>query len=283
MAKLPQGRVSPVGKRAASELAEAQATRRLLPAENEKYALRGTSGYPSDDNRYVTEDDVTHVLIDGSRNFTGVEKFEAGLVVPKTSGLGIKVDTDNPTFGWRDLLGEVTIRSPAVFIDPTLAVYRGGLRQYQFTVNDEIQNTFHIPHDYVLGTDIHLHFHWSHIATTVTGGSVTWGTEVSYAKGHNQAAFSAPITATVQQNASTTQYQHMLAEGQLSAASPSASQIDTDNLEPDGVILIRTYLSINGITVSGGAVPEPFLHYVDIHYQSTGVTGTKSKVPSFYV
>ena len=33
----------------------------------------------------------------------------------------------------------------------------------------------------------------------------------------------------------------MLAEVQLSAASPSATQIDSDNLEPDGLIIVRTF------------------------------------------
>ena len=73
----------------------------------------------------------------------------------------------------------------------------------------------------------------------------------------------------------------MIAEIQLSAASPTASQIDTDDLEVDGLILCRTYLSANNITVSGGGVPDPFLHFVDIHYQSTGIP-TKNKAPNFY-
>jgi hypothetical protein len=58
VAKLPQGRVAPVGPRAAAELAESQAIRRLLPSTNEKAALRGTSGVPTDSNRYVTDVDV---------------------------------------------------------------------------------------------------------------------------------------------------------------------------------------------------------------------------------
>ena len=68
---------------------------------------------------------------------------------------------------------------------------------------------------------------------------------------------------------------------QLSATTPSGSQIDSDDLEVDGVILVRVYLSSNDITVSSGSVPDPFLHYVDLHYQSTGI-GTKAKVPDFW-
>ena len=132
----------------------------------------------------------------------------------------------------------------------------------------------------MLISSIHLHFHWSHNSAIVTCGSITIGANVIYAKGHDQAAFPAEITTTLSPNASTTQYQHMVSEVQLSAASPSASQIDTDDLEPDGLVLARVYLSANNIT-SGGAVPDPFIHEVDIHYQSTNIA-TKDKVPDFY-
>lgn len=203
------------------------------------------------------------------------------IILPKANTDGIKVDSATPTYGWRDLTGDITIRGIGA-TDPSFNIYRGGIRQFQFTVNDEVFVEFHQPHDWAVGTDLYLHFHWSHIATTVTGGSVTWGAEVTWAKGFDQAAFQAPVTTTIAQNASTTQYQHMIAEVQLTAASPSASQIDTDNLEVDGVFLVRGYLSANAMTVSGGGVPEPFLHYIDIHYQTTNI-GTKAKAgPAFY-
>lgn len=201
-------------------------------------------------------------------------------VVRKDAGYGIKVDTSTPTFGWEDMLGPITVRGSGP-TDPAYSVYRGGLRAYQFGVNDEVFVEFHILHDYAVGTDLYLHTHWSHAGTNVTGGSVTWGYEITYAKGHNQAPFSTPVTGTITQNASTTQYQHMIAETQISASSPSGSQIDTDNLEVDGLILVRIFLSANNMTVSGGGVPDPFLHMTDIHYQSTGIT-TKNKAPNFY-
>lgn len=205
--------------------------------------------------------------------------IDGSAVLPKTSGKGIKVDDAAPTFGWRDLRAEVRIRGIGGS-DPNDTTYSGNIKAYSFSVNDEAWIEFHIPHDYVAGTDIHLHFHWSHNSAIVTGGSITIGANVIYAKGHDQAAFPAEITTTLSPNASTTQYQHMVSEVQLSAASPSASQIDTDDLEPDGLVLARVYLSANNIT-SGGAVPDPFIHEVDIHYQSTNIA-TKDKVPDFY-
>ncbi len=201
------------------------------------------------------------------------------IVLPKASGNGIKVDKTTPTFGWRDLRAEIRTRGVGA-TDPNDATYIGNVKAYSFSVNDEAWIEYHFPHDYVKGTDIHLHFHWSHNSAIVTGGSVTFGADVTYAKSHNQAAFSATVSPTLIFNASTTQYQHMLAEFQLSASSPSATQIDTGILEPDGLILARVYLSANNIT-SGGAVPDPFVHEVDIHYQSTNI-GTKARVPDFY-
>ena len=102
-----------------------------------------------------------------------------------------------------------------------------------------------------------------------------------YSKGHNQAAFGEPVLITVAQNASTTQYQHMIAETAASTSGGSAVQLDTDVLEPDGVIQCRLYLDSNDMTVSGGAVPDPFAHFVDIHYQSTNI-GTKQRAPDFW-
>lgn len=206
--------------------------------------------------------------------------FSDGFTMSKTSGEGIKVDVATPTFPWADLLGHITYRGIGA-ADPAWATYQGTIKQFQFAVNDESFLEFHIPHDYVPGSDIYIHAHWSHNYTTVTGGSVTWSFAVSAAKGHNQAAFPAETACPVTQNASTTQYQHMIAEVQLSSSSPSASQINNSLLEPDTLILVKVHLGANAITVSGGGVPDPFLHFVDIHYQSTGI-GTKQKAPNFY-
>lgn len=179
------------------------------------------------------------------------------------------------------MIGQLKTRAGAA--NPTDAIYVGTMRNLQFAVNDEVTINFHIPHDYVPGSDIFLHPHWSHTATTVTGGSLTWGYEMIYAKGHNQAAFpGTSVSGTFTSPASITQRQHIITDYQISAASPSASQIDSDELEPDGILIVRFYLSANNITVSGGGVPAPFVHFVDIHYQTTNLP-TKQRAPNFYV
>lgn len=209
-----------------------------------------------------------------------VQILNGNITMPKESGQGIKIDPASSDFGFRDILGDVFARNTGAS-KPSFTTYRDTLLDFQFAANDEEYFKFHIPHDYVLGTDVFLHIHWSHTGALVTGGTITFEYEISYAKGHNQGAFGASVDTTFNGSASTTQYQHIITEVQVSAASPDGNQIDSDDLEPDGVIIARLKVTSNDITVSGGGVPDPFIHYADIHYQSTNI-GTKDKIPDFY-
>lgn len=201
------------------------------------------------------------------------------LQVPKTQGTGLKVDsTGTPDFGWHDINGVGNVIGGVN--DPAISIYRDTLPEFQFAENNEVLFRFHLPHDYAMGTDIFIHIHWSHNSALVTGGSCTWAFESTYAKGHQQSAFGATGTVSAIQAASTTQYQHMVAETSMSVSGGSATQFDTNNLEVDGVILTRMYLDSNDIT-SSGAIPNPFVHFVDLHYQSTGVP-TKQRSPDFW-
>lgn len=221
--------------------------------------------------------ELTIEELDG--NFDYLEKNPNGILIPKTQNKGILIDPDSPDFGWADILGTVFVEAA----NPTAAgfnTYKGGLKGYQFNVGDEAHVNFHIPHDYVMGSDMYIHVHWSHNSTLVTGGSVTWGIELSYAKGHDQEVFGDNKTVLITENASLSQYRHMIAEEQMSISGGAAAMLDTDLIEVDGIIMCRLFLSSNDMT-SSGAVPDPFAHFVDIHYQSTGV-GTKQKAPDFW-
>jgi len=205
------------------------------------------------------------------------------IILPKTSGTGIKVDVESPTFGWNDLIGTVEPKAVGAG-SPARAVYIGGqLGGYAFVVNDVCDFEFHIPHDYVAGTDMYVHVHWSHTdAVSITGNAV-FDFYYSYAKGHNQANFSAEkditITYATTDLTTTPQYRHRLDEAALTAATATATLMDRDDLEPDGLILAT--LKLTTLPTMGGA-GKLFIHHVDIHYQSTGV-GTKQKAPNFYV
>jgi len=199
------------------------------------------------------------------------------VVMSGTISEGIKLEPAAPTFGWHDMLGPIEVKGVGP-TDPTWEVFQGNISCYRFDVNDVVWISYHLLHDYVPGSDIYLHTHWAHNSATVTTGSVTFDFEVTYAKGHNQAAFSAPKTVSVTQTASTTQYQHMIAETAISIAGGDATRLDSNLFEPDGLILVRVKLAAN--TMDGGA--KPFVFLADAHYQSTGVP-TKNKAPNFYV
>ena len=211
---------------------------------------------------------------------TGVSSFSDNIVLPKTASKGIQVDIVTPSFTWRDLKGKVTQRNIGGS-KPTHALYRDTLRQYQFAAGKEEYFTYHIDHDHVPDSDIFLHVHWSHAGDDVSGGTITIEYEITYAKGFNQGAFGASVSTTFAGTVSTTQYQHITSEIQISAVSPSANQLDSNDLEPDGIIEARIKITSNDITVNAGGVPDPFIHEVDIHYQSTSI-GTKEKAPNFY-
>ncbi len=201
------------------------------------------------------------------------------MIVPAFSGAGIQVDAIFPTYPWRDLEGPIRPRSGGAG-KPTLTTYRAPLEEYAFVANDVVDLTFHWPHDWVPGTDIYLHIHWSHTGTNVTGSLVvdySW----SFAKGHNQESFPAPSTFTQTFTGLNItdypQYQHNIGESQFSAAVPSGGQVDADSLEADGLMFIQAKPTTIP-TVTGGSF---FIHYVDIHYQSSNL-GTKGKAPPFF-
>lgn len=196
------------------------------------------------------------------------------IVLPKNSNIGIKLDNTSPVFGWHDLLGQLQIRGAGAQ-DPSWVVYQGVIYQYQFTLNDEVTVVYHLPHDYVPGSDIFIHAHWSLNGAGITQ-NCTWQFDATYAKGYNQSAFPAVTTVSVLQASSTVQYQHMIAEVQLS----TNGAVGGINLEVDGLLLVRISLSANSGTGTGTS--RPFLHTADIHYQSTALPTKGRNGPAFY-
>jgi hypothetical protein len=242
----------------------------------------------------ILEDDLAKMVL-GVNTGSGVVdalaiRSTTDWVINKTSGVGIKVDLVAPTFGFADIIGDQFSKNTGA-TKPTLAVYNGAVQAWQFGDGDEAFMSFHIPHDHVPGTDIHLHIHWSQTSATATGGTLDFRYTAVYAKGHNRISggtFTAvPITdlfSSIDINdgdSGLNQYQQHLTEITISAATATGALFDRDDFEPDGVIELTLEMDANNLTNSG-AVLDPFIHYVDIHYQTTGVFGTKSRTPDFY-
>lgn len=227
--------------------------------------------------------------------FAGL-KLTDSLVINKASGNGIKVDTASPTWGWRDKEGSITVKGTGTN-NPAWAAYRtsgsASISAFLFAngaSEKEAWIEFHMPHDWVPGTDLYIHAHWSQIVVDTGGaagvpGVCEWVFDISYADGHGTAGgaadpFIAPITRTITQQASTTQYGHMIAEVQVSNNGGTGGMLDSATLQVDGLLLVRIHR--DSAHVNDTLNQDVYLHFVDIHYQSTNV-GTKQKAPNFYV
>jgi len=215
-----------------------------------------------------------------------LKRFVDNIVLNKASGYGILVDTVNPTYGWKDLIG-FQLPDTGGANAPSLATFIGGsVRRFAYGAADKMDCEFHIPHDYVPGTNIYAHVHWSHNGTAISGDFV--GTfAFTYCKGHGQTAhtFNAEKIITVTYNTidinATPRYGHRLEEVMISSAATDASHIDVSLIEPDGVLALN-YTQTTIPTITGGSPNEPFVFFIDLHYQSTQ-TATKQKTPNFYV
>jgi hypothetical protein len=233
--------------------------------------------------------------LNGGTAQLGATYVDGFLTLPKASGSGIKTDTAAPTYGWRDILGRLQVRTTGASA-PSFAVYRasGGatVSQFQFSNGASIKEEFlefHMPHDWVPSSDLFIHAHWSQTTVDTGGpagvpGTVKWNFDISYADGHGTAGgvadpFSAPFTTSMTQQASTTQYGHLIAEVQFTNAGGDATHLDRATLQVDGLLLVRVWR--DSVDAADTLDQSPFLHQVDLHYQSTNV-GTKQKAPSFY-
>lgn len=234
---------------------------------------------------FSTTPDGTHSITERMciRENGDIEVKSENLVLPKISGKGIKVDNTTPTFGWRDLEG-YEIPDPTGGDRPTLSVYSGGsIKENAFSNGDVLRIRYHIPHDYVKGTDVFSHVHWSHNGTSISG-NVVFGVTSDYAKGHNQGNFGSEKAISITYNttdiATTPQYRHRIEESAITNNGGSATLIDRNLLEPDGIILVTFELTTNP-TIIGGSPNNVFVHRADLHYQSTNIA-TKDKAPDFY-
>ena len=82
--------------------------------------------------------------------------------------------------GWNDLVSDVTIHTGTNA--PNWSNYRDGL--YGFAFSPDVMNecfvNFHLRHDYVDGTMVYPHVHWTH--NTTNTGTVRWGVEWTFAR-----------------------------------------------------------------------------------------------------
>ena len=192
------------------------------------------------------------------------------LRIPEGPNQGIMIEEN---WGWRDLLGTIQVLGTS-YNDPAFLSYgTSSTRQFQFssTVYNEIVISYHIPHDYVPNTPIHIHMHWSDAESIQGSGSVVWSFDIMYAKGHGQSPFQEIGIHSATQVNPEIQYQHMVAE---------TAEITIPGLEIDGIVIVRMYRDI--FNPSDTLMDPVFGHMADIHYRSNSLA-TKNKAPNFYI
>ena len=184
-------------------------------------------------------------------------------------------DLTNRIEGWNDLVQDVVVRSGTANA-PSVNPYRDGLYAYAFDAASmgECFANFHFGHDYVPGSMVYPHVHWSPNTTSI--GVVRWGVEYTWARRHDstgQTVFPATQTLYIETTIDVDhQYQHMVNE------SPDGSGIPGSTMEVDSIIMCRFFRDAGHIN---DTFPDPvFLLSVDIHYQSL-VKTTPLRFPPF--
>lgn len=183
------------------------------------------------------------------------------------------VNINHQTTGWKDLVSSLSTAGIPNSNAPGLVAFQptgtGKREEMAFAVNDYVFcNPFHVNHDTKVNGSALIHVHWT--TNGVSTNTVKWEFEITRALGHNQAAFSAPTTISVEQAASGTAFQHMVAE-------VSVSDMLTLT-EPDEIVLVTLTRVTNGGTDNSDTV---FGLTCDFHYESDR-DATINRAPNFY-
>jgi len=178
-------------------------------------------------------------------------------------GDALAVQRSDPAHsGWNDVLADISAGRGIGVNAPTWATIRDGIKAYEFsaTAINEVWVNLHILHDYLWGSKVWPHIHWTTTGTNT--GVVRWGIEYTYARAYGVEAFPATTTIYLEQAASGTAYTQMLAEP------VEADGILLPNCEPDGVLLCRVFRDAGHAndTCTDGA----FALFADLHFQSDG-------------
>ncbi len=181
--------------------------------------------------------------------------------------------------GWRDILGSFSNAKTTGPNQPTwtMVVNDGagssGVYAFAFapTVLNELWTSFHLNHDYAIGTPFFPHVHW--LPDSTNTGVVRWGIEFSAAQGHDQEVFPTTTIIFIEQSAPGIINRHMLAE----VADPG---ITVPGAEPDMLILVRFFRDAAHAndTYTGNAIGLN----LDAHFK-VDRDSTLNKEPDFYI
>jgi hypothetical protein len=182
------------------------------------------------------------------------------------------------SFGWRDLITQV--QSHGGTAGPAWVKFRDGIYLYAFPCNSprEVLATFHIGHDYEMGSPLYPHFHFT-VNDRFAEGNVRIGFEYTIAKGHQQETGSIfdntkiVFTDTKVNSAKSDRFKHFVAEVSDKDAIPGVG------IEPDTIILMRIFRDANCKFDTFPA--DIFGITADLHYLAAQ-HATPNKSPDFF-
>jgi|LGOV01.1.fsa_nt_gb hypothetical protein len=177
--------------------------------------------------------------------------------------------------GWKDLKASFNASKTTQQASPTWEAFKGGIYAYNFSagsVEELIMTPYHYDHDQEKATLSHIHVHWA--TSEASSGTVRWGFEITYAKGHGQEAFGDPFFVYVEQEAEVDQTEfHFVAEDVIGI-------LGAGELEPDTIILMRCFR--DGTHINDTYPAKAWAFTADFHYRSNHET-TIGKRPDFDV
>jgi len=173
-------------------------------------------------------------------------------------------------WGWNDLRGHIDVNTAVPGTAPDWEIVRDNVFAWAFAPAslEQAYVSFHFNHDYVPGTDIYPHLHWTHNDASPGSTSVRWVMEYTIARGYEFEAFPATTTITLD-DAVAGQYIHHIREGtpnETGGSPPISTIIDGTNIEADTMVLMRIYR--DGAATEDDFASDAFLLEVDLHYQS---------------
>lgn len=177
--------------------------------------------------------------------------------------------------GWRDMICGLETRSGPT--QPVLQNFRNGIYLYGFSpdIMQEAFVTAHIDHDYLIGSELFPHMHWSTDTTNI--GTVRWGMEYTWARRSDDTGtteFAPTTTIYVEQSAQNVAYRHYVSQPTVGNGIPGTG------INIDTVLLIRVF---RDATHENDTYPDPVYGITfDLHYQCERYS-TPNKDPNFFV
>jgi hypothetical protein len=137
--------------------------------------------------------------------------------------------------------------------------------------------SFHIPHDWLPGTDMFIHLHIS--TTSTTTKTCAFLVRAGVAKSGSVIPSLASIGTISNTFAGAADVRrHIVSEIPLTGIGLLA----VSDMEVDGIIFVHLYYQRGANGDNMGTTERTYIHFMDVHYQGDGVlSGTRYKVAPF--